>query len=248
MRRFAFSFFIVLSAFGGTITVTDDARGWVTPNPPIPPGEAGTGDAPPNNGTAADNNYVAGGSLGGGMFRDWFEFAIPSLSGPILAATVSLEEPSLAAAKGIVPSNLGHGGPPTTYTLYGLPAIPTNFASFLPQDSYGSVTLDAASNGTTVGMPLDSAALQDIGSAAGGEFLLGGIDSGEIDFDVQGCNGCGQNFDFASTDGAQVTLTLVTADPAPEPSTAAACLCAAALCLAVRRHHTRAPASRPPHI
>lgn len=250
MRRvpFALSFLVVLSAFGGTITLTDDARGWVTPNPSQSGGGGGTGLAPPNNGTAADNNYVAGGSLGGGMFRDWFEFAIPSLSGPLLSATISLNQPLLPSAEGIPPSSLGHSGPQTTYTMYGLPATPTDFASFMPQALYGSAVLGAATNGTTVDISLNSAALQDIGAAAGGEFLLGGIDSGEIGFDLQGCNGCGQNFDFAATGGTQVTLTLDTADAAPEPSALVVCLCAAALFLAVRRNHTRAPASRLTHI
>ena len=181
MRRFPLALWalILQSVLGGTITLTDDARGWVTPNPPPPVNGGTTGDAPPNNGTAADNNYSAGGSQGGGIFRNWFEFAIPSLDGPLLAATISLDQPSL-----------------------------------------------------------------DVSS----EFLLGGLDSGEIDYNLPPCNGCGQNFDFAATGGAPVALTLDTADPAPEPSTLAACLCAAALRLSVRRHHTRAPAARAPRL
>lgn len=235
MRRFPIALLLLgaLPGLAGTIVLTDDSRGWVTPNPAPPPGGVTTGDAPPNNGTSAGNSYAAGLSLGFGQFRDWFEFDIPSLPGLVTSATLSLDQPAGTVAVGIPSSTVGHFGPQTTYTLYGLPSIPTGFSDFLNGSVYGSATLDSTSNGTVVDIALDAAAIDAIAAAGGDVFLLGGIDSGEIIPAV--CNGCGQNFDFANTDGASVTLTLdVSGSPfgdAPEPSTGAALVTAGALFL-----------------
>jgi hypothetical protein len=239
---------VVLPVVASTITLTDDARGWVTPNLPPPPDGGTVGQAAPNNGLDAGNSYLAGLSLGLGQFRDWFEFAIPTLSGDVVSATLALDQPAGTLLSGGLVVGGGHEGPPSSYLLYGLPAIPTGFADFTIGPMLGFTTLDASSNGTVVSIDLDAAALAAIGADRGGEFILGGIDSGEVLPPV--CNLCGQDFDFANTTGAHVSLTLDIdpgADTAPEASTLTLSLAAAGVYLACRaaRRVTRSLRERP---
>jgi hypothetical protein len=100
-------------------------------------------------------------------FRDWFEFAIPSLSGEsLVSATLSLNDG-------------GHSGNAQTFAIYGLSGQPLAFADVTTSNPFGSVATNNASSGTTVTIQLDPAALAAIAAAQGGNLFIGGIDSGE---------------------------------------------------------------------
>jgi hypothetical protein len=124
-----------------------------------------------SNGANPGNGYVAGFVTGGGQFRDWFEFDIPTLTGSLLSATLNLDEPPGTVA--------GHVGGSLTYAVYGLAAQPLVFGDVTTSNPFGSVTTSSADSGTTISITLDSAALAAIVADQGGHIFIGGIDSGE---------------------------------------------------------------------
>ena len=189
------------AAWADTFNIAASERGWVcTPSPSCAAGNVGTS----NNGATPFNNYVAGFSSGQGQFRDWFEFAIPTLTGgSLVSATLNLDQP------GVEP---GHVGGALTYAVYGLSGQPVVFTDVSTSNPFGSVGTSSASDGTTVVITLNAAALAAIGADQGGFIFIGGIDSGE--------NSNVTAVDFASTVALQKTvLDLQTASVmAPEPS------------------------------
>jgi hypothetical protein len=115
-------------------------------------------------------NYVAGSAQFAIQFRDWFEFSIPTLTGGALSsATLELDEPAD-----------GHAGGSLTFAVYGLCARPFLFSDVTISNPFGSVGTSSASNGTTVDVTLNAAALAAIGASQGGNIFIGGIDSGEL--------------------------------------------------------------------
>lgn len=137
----------------GTILLSAEMQGWMT--------------ATTDNGFYAANSYLAGncgaGDCYSGEFRNFFQFQIPKLDGPVLAATLLLDtnyeafrqSPSLIYQVTSVPDafsfdDLGNG------TIYA-----TRFFNFV--DQYQAV-----------GLALEGAALDAIRQAAGGTFTLGG--------------------------------------------------------------------------
>jgi hypothetical protein len=152
---------------------------------------------------------------GAGQLRDWFEFAIPTLTSPLLSATLNLDEPAL-----------GHIGGSLTYTVYGLAGQPTLFTDVTTSNPFASpVTTSTADDGTTISITLDSAALADIVAHQGGNIFIGGIDSGE--------NSSTSAFDFAKTGNPAgtigVTSLSLTTAPAPVPEPASVVLLASVL-------------------
>ena len=100
--------------------------------------------------------------------RNWFEFAIPTLTGGTLtSATLNLDDS-------------GHIGDDLTFSVYGLSNRPLAFND-VTGNPYGSVTTTDASTGTTITITLNAAALAAIGAQQGGDIFIGGIDSGEND-------------------------------------------------------------------
>jgi hypothetical protein len=143
----------VTCASGGTILLTATAEGWVT--------------ATANNGSYAANDYVTGNCGAGdcytGEFRNFFEFGIPALNGPVLSATLLLDTgyPVLQQSGSIV------------YQVTSVaPAF--GFDDLGAGTVYGSRTYTAANRNQVDGIVLDTAALADIQQAAGGTFTLGG--------------------------------------------------------------------------
>ena len=109
-----------------------------------------------------------------------------------------------------------------TFSVYALSAQPTAFSQVTNTTLYGSIGTSTALNGTTISITLNADAIAAITAAQGGNFFIGGIDSGE---NVNG------SVDFAATQnpnggtpfGSALTLTTEDAPlPAvPEPSTLA---------------------------
>jgi hypothetical protein len=50
--------------------------------------------SPCNNGTAPNNSYYAGTQVSGSSYRNWLEFDIPTLTGPLLSAALNVDEPT----------------------------------------------------------------------------------------------------------------------------------------------------------
>jgi hypothetical protein len=203
----------VAPASADIFDISASGRGWVcTPINAICDG---------NNGALPGNNYFAGvASFTDGshlaQFRNWFEFAIPTLTGgPLTSATLSLNDG-------------GHNGGPLTFSVYGLSGQPLAFNDVTTSSPYGSVNTTDTSFNTTITITLNAAALKAIGADQGGNIFIGGVDSGEND------SPCGTEppfcdvGDFANTidmggpNHFNTVLTLTTtASTVPEPLSAA---------------------------
>jgi hypothetical protein len=169
-------------AKAGTVVLSATGRGWISNSPAY-------GD----NGNAPDNNYMAGGMVKPvAAWRNHFDFSIPTISGPITSATLTLD-------------NNVHNvffGTTSSYTLYSLGAFGTySFSDIGTGTRYGGTTISSTG---TVTISLNDSALADISADQGGTFSLGGVNT-------EGRS----NRDFST--GA-TTLTLEVAD-VPEPAT-----------------------------
>ena len=126
--------------------------------------------------------------------RDWFEFSIPHLSGPVISATLDLFQPQF-----------GHIGGNLVYSVYALSGKPLHFSEIPSGTLYGSISTNSSTNGTTLFITLDAAALAAIQGTQGGNVFIGGIDTGEKGTSLGG--------DFAGEPGRSI-LKLTTV---PEP-------------------------------
>ena len=211
LRRFVLLSFTVAvgSAWADVANINASERGWVcTPDIIFCP-------SPTNNGPTPGNDYLAGAiSASNGSdvtkLRNWFEFAIPTLTGGTLtSATLNLDDS-------------GHIGDDLTFSVYGLSNRPLAFND-VTGNPYGSVTTTDASTGTTITITLNAAALAAIGAQQGGDIFIGGIDSGENDSPCAADSSSCVVGDFAgSPDSQNTVLTLITTPATvPEPSTSA---------------------------
>ena len=141
-------------ARAGTIFLTTTAEGWMT--------------ATGNNGAYAANNFVAG-NCGAwdcytGEFRNFFQFAIPALDGPVLSATLLLDTAFVALKQ----------SSPITYQVTSV-GPDFGFSDLGTGTVYGSRTYTSSDRNRVEGITLDAAALADLLQAAGGgTFTLGG--------------------------------------------------------------------------
>ena len=126
--------------------------------------------------------------------RDWFEFSIPHLSGPLVSASLELFQPQF-----------GHLGGSLNFSVYALDGRPTHFLDITRGILYGSVSTDSSINGTNLLITLDAAALAAVQASQGASFFIGGIDTGE--------NGNSPAGDLAGEPGRSI-LRLTTV---PEP-------------------------------
>jgi hypothetical protein len=202
---------VVGSALADVVNINASERGWVCP----PANQLCTSA---NNGANPSNNYFAGAesSTDGSVLaevRNWFEFAIPSLTGgPLTSATLSLDD-------------FVHEGGNLTYAVYGLNGRPLIFSDVTTSSPYGSVSTTDTSSGTTITITLNAAALAAIGADQGGNIFIGGIDSAENLSPCAITVDCAVG-DFGSTQRINGTfntvLTLTTTQAAvPEPFSAA---------------------------
>ena len=161
-----------------------------------------------NNGTNAANDYIAGSEtnlLGDeAQFRDWFEFAIPTLTaGTLTSATLNLDEPSGSPG--------GHTDGLLTYAVYGSSGEPLVFTDVTTASPFGSVGTSSGDNGKTVTIALNGAALAAIDADQGSDIFIGGIDSGELSSSTAG--------DFGFTGPGSVTYnTVLSLQTVPEPT------------------------------
>ena len=174
-------------------TLSASGRGWIT--------SSGL-----NNGNGPLNGSFAGTHLGV-QARDHFDFLIPTFSGTLVSATLVLTEPASTPYP-------GHAGVPTTYSLYSVGAFGTyNYSSMGNGTLYATSILTSATNGSTVSILLNPAALAAITAMQGSTFSLAGVDSGE--------NSIVDNTDFYASNGSLSQLVLTEAVATPEPSSVA---------------------------
>jgi hypothetical protein len=157
----ALGFGFVPCARAGSILLTATAQGWMT--------------ATANNGAYAANYYLAGNCGAGdcytGEFRNFFQFGIPKLDGPVLAATLLLDTRYEAMNQ----------FPSITYQVSSL--VPGfGFSDLGTGTLYGSRTYTSADQYRVEGIALDSAALSAIRQAAGGSLTLGGRVTSSVAF------------------------------------------------------------------
>jgi len=185
--------------FGRIVGAVEE--GWVCT--PVGSAPCNTG----NNGASPTNSYVAGFVQAlNSQFRDWFEYAIPDLSGEtVIGASLFLEE-----------AVVGHVGGPLTYAAYGLNGRPLMFTDVTTGNPFGSVGTSSADNSRLVEVPLNAAALAAILAAQGGSIFIGGIDSGELS--------SADARDFSGPAGTPAELFLFEPEPGqatPEPTSVA---------------------------
>ena len=180
----------------------DSARGWIT----------STGL---NNSNTAAGSYFAG-YMSGFHERDHFDFVIPRFNGTLLSVTLELIEPTA-----------GHGGVPTTYSVYSLGAFGSYAYSNIGTGTvYGTTSLNVTSDLTVVSIALDAAAVAAVTADEGHTFSLGGVDSGELS------SGPTNNYDFANSGGTNLAALVFTMTP--EPGSLALLLAAGTVAVALR--------------
>ena len=211
------------------LTVNDSAEGWVTSFTPF------------NNCCSANTNYLVGnapeGRPGGGEFRNYFSFDIPSFSGALTSASI------------VIPTaqETFNQSPSLQYTLTSV-AVPLSLTLSVPNQAlfdslgtgvvFGTQTYSESGPFNTVAISLDSEALAAITNSQNTAFTLGGRVTSSILF---GPNQPDQLV-FASSGGniPQVQLVLQTspsmhAAPEIDPTSSAAGLMMLFCALAVLR-------------
>lgn len=154
-----------VSAEADIINIEASDRGWVCTESPNPL------NCPGNNGAVPDNNYFAGTDFDSDKFRDWFEFAVPTLAGEsIVSATLNLQEPLSDLFPGVT----------YNYAVYGLNGQPLVFDDVTASYLFGSVDTTGGYETTSVSITLNAAALAAIAADEGGYIFIGGIDSAEL--------------------------------------------------------------------
>lgn len=212
-----------------TLTVNDSAEGWVTSVTPF------------NNCCSATGNYLVGnapeGRPGGGEFRNYFSFEIPSFSGDLTSASILIP----TAQETFFQS------PSLQYTLTSV-AVPLSLTLSEPNQAlfdslgtglvFGTQTYSESGPFNTVAISLDSAALDAIRNSQNAAFTLGGRVTSPILF---GPNQPDQIV-FASSGGTvpQVQLVLQTSGSVPaapeiDPTSSASGLTMLLCALAVLR-------------
>jgi hypothetical protein len=189
-------FGLVPGASGGTILILASAQGWMS--------------ASAGNGFTADNDYVAGNCGAGdcytGEFRNFFEFAIPNLDGPVLSAILMVDTRYEALRQ----------SPSITYQVTSLDSS-FGFSDLGTGTLYGSRTYNSFDQYRTDGIVLDAAAVDEIRQSQGGSFALGGRVTSFTAFGA----GLPDQLIFGRSGGAQ-ELLIVTGSAAPMLLSAAA--------------------------
>ena len=120
-----------------------------------------------SNGNSSDNNYIVGNcgfnDCNAGEFRDFFQFSIPSFSGPILTADLVLQTWSTVLDQ----------SPSLTYQVTSLPAT-FGFGDLGTGTVDGTRIYTSTDANMTELIPLDAAAFTDIKAAGGDTFGVGG--------------------------------------------------------------------------
>ena len=206
-----------------TLTIQPTNRGWLCDavNTPcavygMPGMVQATGLVGPLTNIFAGSGRVpnmAGQTFDAGTYRNWFQFAIPKLSGPLVSATLTL------------PERNRWNGQDLQYQIYGLNSQPKVFTDISGQ-VYGTVTTTDGDFGGIVHLVFNAYGLAAIEGSQGKDLFFGGIDSGET--------AGGYHGDFSGTNPAldfppfplvdpHTPLALVVGDPTSSVSVDQTC-------------------------
>jgi hypothetical protein len=148
----------------GTVNVSNSDSGWYD--------DTGFHDS-------TNKNYISG-FAGAPDHHDYFVFDLSGITGNVTGAQLQLFNPG--------DPNDGYNGPSGSSITYSVFDVSTSISNLESDNigatgifndlgsgtSYGSVSVSAASNGTTVTITFNSAGLSAIQSAEGGSFAVGG--------------------------------------------------------------------------
>jgi hypothetical protein len=195
------------SARADTFVLSAIAQGWIN--------QFGT-----NNGTSATNNYFAGNCqscLTPGEFRNFFEFNVPVLNGPIGDASLVLfTGPNPDGDRTLPSEGITLSQDPTglVYQVTSLSSL--TFANLGTGTVYGSRTYTAADRIMTLPITLDADALSAIGNGGITFSVSGRVISGAtlpLTFGPTAAD----EFVFAGTGGTSQVLSITTVPAVPGP-------------------------------
>jgi hypothetical protein len=197
------------SARADTFVLSAIAQGWIL--------QSGI-----NNGTSATNNYFAGNCststcLTPGEFRNFFEFNIPVLNGPIVTASLILfTGPNPDGGRTLPSEGITLSQDPTglVYQVTSLSSL--TFANLGTGTVYGSRTYTAADRTMTLPITLDADALTAIGNGGITFSVSGRVISGAtlpLTFGPTAAD----EFVFAGTGGTSQVLSITTVPAVPGP-------------------------------
>jgi hypothetical protein len=197
------------SARADTFVLSAVAQGWIL--------QSGTG-----NGTSATNNYFAGNCststcLTPGEFRNFFEFNIPVLNGPIVDASLILfTGPNPDGGRTLPSEGITLSQDPTGLVYQVTSFSSLTFANLGTGTVYGSRTYTAADRTMTLPITLDADALTAIGNGGITFSVSGRVISGAtlpLTFGPTAAD----EFVFAGTGGTSQVLSITTVPAVPGP-------------------------------
>jgi hypothetical protein len=192
------------SARADTFVLSAIAQGWIL--------QTGT-----NNGTNATNNFFAGNCsdcsiIARGEFRNFFEFNVPVLNGPVVSASLVLFTGPNFGRFDVTGINLSQDPTGLVYQVTSLSSL--TFANLGTGTVYGSRTYTAADEAMTLPIALDADALTAIGNGGITFSVSGRVISGTT-LPLTFGPTAPDEFAFGGTEGAQVLS--ITTVPVPGP-------------------------------
>lgn len=178
--------FLALPAMGATFFVDPAERGWFN-------------ETPDDNGTAPTNNYIAGICCGNGEYRNFFEFAIPVLDGPVVAVNFLID-----AANYISPDAS------ETYQITSIPGV-FGFTDLGTGTVWGSRVYTEADEGNTTTIAFNGAGIAAV--VSGGTLQFGGR------LTTIGQTTAEEAIFSSSSAGFLTRLEITTLSDVPEPAT-----------------------------
>ncbi len=170
-----------------------------------------------------NKNYLTGQINNGAAaigFHSFFEFnGLTGLSGPIVSATLSLFNPAGGYSSTQASELLtitGFSG--SIATLDGGGTVAGEYSALASGPTYGTQSVNAATDGAFVNITLNAAAIAFLNSSSSNPFAFGGDLAGIPPADVS------TRFEFGGSafvvaNDSNTTLTVVTAASTPEPQT-----------------------------
>jgi PEP-CTERM motif len=171
-------------------------------------------------GSTLNTSYLAGyNTAGGGVtFRDWFAFDLSGISGGVANASITIFEPANGFVSNVTPLNfaLYDVTSSTATVLGGGTGLTSVYNDLGSGNSYGSVNVTSANNGTNITINLSGTFIADFIAHEGTTLLIGGAVTTSLPHNSfeEIFNGSG-----SETSGLTAGSVVLHFTPVPEPST-----------------------------